>query len=258
MALHVALYAAVYAWPWTWSTAYCKWRWCCPSPPCCNTTASAARPPPEHRHEVAILPLYPARLFSSATSSGAPEKFPVTHPSLVRYRDKGGEATWTTTSSTRCTGATTPPALLYAQGLCRSRHLAKDLVQEAFCRAWLFAAGRCPQLSRLAVRVLRNLLIDHQRRQKHLSADDPRRSRPTTPPRESVLLHREDAAALCRALERLPDADRELLTLHCFARPDGGGLADTLHMTPYRGAPAAIVPGRHGCGRIWRRMAMDF
>ena len=29
------------------------------------------------------------------------------------------------------------PALLYAQSLCRSRHLAEDLVQEAFCRAWL-------------------------------------------------------------------------------------------------------------------------
>ena len=29
------------------------------------------------------------------------------------------------------------PALLYAQSLCRSRHLAEDMVQEAFCRAWL-------------------------------------------------------------------------------------------------------------------------
>ena len=28
-------------------------------------------------------------------------------------------------------------ALLYAQGLCRGRPLAEDMVQEAFCRAWL-------------------------------------------------------------------------------------------------------------------------
>lgn len=47
-----------------------------------------------------------------------------------------------------------------------------------------------------------------------------------------MLLQREDAAALYRALERLPDADRELLTLHCFARLTAAELADTLHMTP--------------------------
>ena len=29
------------------------------------------------------------------------------------------------------------PALLYAQSLCRGRHLAEDMVQEAFYRAWL-------------------------------------------------------------------------------------------------------------------------
>ena len=71
----------------------------------------------------------------------------------------------------------------------------------------------------------------HQRRQKHLSADDPPEQADTHTP-ESVLLHREDAAALYRAMERLDAADRELLTLHCFARLTAAELADTLHMTP--------------------------
>ena len=115
------------------------------------------------------------------------------------------------------------PALLYAQGLCRSRHLAEDMVQEAFCRAWLSLPDDVPSFRGWLFRVLRNLLIDHQRRQKHLSADDPPEQPDHTTP-ESVLLHREDAAALYRALE--------LLTLHCFARLTAAELADTLHMTP--------------------------
>lgn len=65
------------------------------------------------------------------------------------------------------------PALLYAQGLCRSRHLAEDMVQEAFCRAWLSLPDEVTSFRGWLFRVLRNLLIDHQRRQKHLSADDP-------------------------------------------------------------------------------------
>ena len=111
------------------------------------------------------------------------------------------------------------PALLYAQSLCRSRHLAEDMVQEAFCRAWLSLPDDVASFRGWLFRVLRNLLIDHQRRQKHLSADDP--------PEQA-----DTHTALYRALERLPDADRELLTLHCFARLTAAELADTLHMTP--------------------------
>lgn len=123
------------------------------------------------------------------------------------------------------------PALLYAQGLCRSRHLAEDMVQEAFCRAWLSLPNDVTSFRGWLFRVLRNLLIDHQRRQKHLTADDPPEQADTHTP-ESALLQREDAAALYRALERLNAADRELLTLHCFARLTASELAEALHATP--------------------------
>lgn len=76
------------------------------------------------------------------------------------------------------------PALLYAQGLCRSRHLAEDMVQEAFCRAWLSLPDEVTSFRGWLFRVLRNLLIDHQRRQKHLSATT-RRSRRTPTPRRA-------------------------------------------------------------------------
>ena len=63
-------------------------------------------------------------------------------------------------------------ALLYAQGLCRSRPLAEDMVQEAFCRAWLSLPDHVVSFRSWLFRVLRNLIIDHLRRQKHLSDED--------------------------------------------------------------------------------------
>ena len=104
-------------------------------------------------------------------------------------------------------------ALLYAQGLCRSRPLAEDMVQEAFCRAWLALPDGVVSFRSWLFRVLRNLIIDHLRRQKHLSDEDvPETADAATP--ESVLLQREDAAALYRAMERLGAGDREVLTLY--------------------------------------------
>ena len=64
-------------------------------------------------------------------------------------------------------------ALLYARSLCRSRHLAEDMVQEAFCRAWLSLPDDVVSFRSWLFRVLRNLIIDHQRRQKFLSDEEP-------------------------------------------------------------------------------------
>ena len=78
-------------------------------------------------------------------------------------------------------------ALLYAQGLCRSRPLAEDMVQEAFCRAWLALPDGVVSFRSWLFRVLQNLIIDHLRRQKHLSDEDvPETADAATP--ESVLL----------------------------------------------------------------------
>ena len=80
-------------------------------------------------------------------------------------------------------------------------------------------------------RCRRNLIIDHLRRQKHLSDEDvPETADAATP--ESVLLQREDAAALYRAMERLGAGDREVLTLYCFAHLSGAELAAALGVTP--------------------------
>ena len=142
------------------------------------------------------------------------------------------------------------PALLYAQSLCRSCHLAEDMVQEAFYRAWLSLPEDVVSFRSWLFRVLRNLIIDHQRRQKHL-ADVPLPDTidETTP--ENLLLKREDAAALYRAMEALPESDRELLTLYCFARLSAAELAEALRVTP------AVIRQRLRRARIRLRQKME-
>lgn len=140
-------------------------------------------------------------------------------------------------------------ALLYAQGLCRSRHLAEDMVQEAFCRAWLTLGDDTPSFRAWLFRVLRNLIIDHLRRQKRISDDPPPETADTATP-ESTLLQREDTAALYRAMQALPDGDRELLTLRFFARLTAPELAAALNVTP-----AVIRQRLHRArGRLRREM----
>ena len=52
-------------------------------------------------------------------------------------------------------------ALLYAQGLCRSRPLAEDMVQEAFCRAWLALPDGVVSFRSWMFRVLRLISFAH-------------------------------------------------------------------------------------------------
>lgn len=141
-------------------------------------------------------------------------------------------------------------ALLYARSLCRSQHLAEDMVQEAFCRAWLSLPDHVVSFRSWLFRVLRNLIIDHQRRQKFLSDEEPPDSPNETTP-ENVLLKQENAAALCRAMDALPAADRELLTLYYFARLTSGELAEALCVTP------AVVRQRLRRARVRLRQQME-
>ena len=142
------------------------------------------------------------------------------------------------------------PALLYAQSLCRGRHLAEDMVQEAFYRAWLSLPDDVVSFRSWLFRVLRNLIIDHQRRQKHLADVPPPDTIDETTP-ENLLLKREDAAALYRAMEALAESDRELLTLYCFARLTGAELAEAMGVSP------AVIRQRLRRARVRLRQKME-
>lgn len=123
------------------------------------------------------------------------------------------------------------PALLYARTLCHSSAMAEDMVQEAFYRAWLALPENVVSFRGWLFRVLCNLIIDQQRQRKHLTDDAPPDTADDATP-ESILLQREDAAALYRAMAALDADERELLTLYFFARLTAPELGELLHATP--------------------------
>lgn len=107
----------------------------------------------------------------------------------------------------------------FAISLCRSRELADDLVQAACERAILGADSFAPdsRFDAWMFRILRNLWIDHLRRQKTAGPhDDIDEARDVSVPSGEAATHaRMDLAAVITALQKLPDEQREVLVLVC-------------------------------------------
>ncbi|WP_075289318.1 RNA polymerase sigma factor [Pararhizobium arenae] len=107
----------------------------------------------------------------------------------------------------------------FAISLCRSRELADDLVQAACERAILAADSFAPdsRFDAWMFRILRNLWIDHLRRQKtagpHQELDEARDL--VVPSGESAAHARMDLAFVLDALQKLPEEQREVLVLVC-------------------------------------------
>ena len=122
-------------------------------------------------------------------------------------------------------------ALLYVLSLCRDRALAEELVHDAFVKACLSLPDDAPSFPFWLMKVCRNLWYDHARRRKFLSDEPvPERIDAATP--ETLLLQKEESAALWRAIHQLDAADRELLILHYFAARPVAELAALLGLTP--------------------------
>lgn len=122
-------------------------------------------------------------------------------------------------------------ALLYVLSLCRDRALAEEIVHDAFVKAYLSLPDDAPSFPFWLMKVCRNLWYDHARRQKFLSSDPPPEGADTATP-ETLLLQKEDAAALWQAIAKLEGTDRELLVLHYFAARPLGELAALLGLSP--------------------------
>jgi RNA polymerase sigma-70 factor (ECF subfamily) len=109
------------------------------------------------------------------------------------------------------------PLLLYASRLLRDPHGAQDVVQEAFLR--LLAAERAavaPRLPGWLYAVVRNLAFDRMRRERWMERPDSAvldaRPGAAGDPAERAAA-RDQAAAALRALESLPEKQREALRL---------------------------------------------
>ncbi len=108
------------------------------------------------------------------------------------------------------------PLLLYAERLLRDPHGAQDVVQEAFLRL-LTAEGATAgiRLPGWLYAVVRNLAFDRLRRERWMERSDSpaldARTGTDDPPARAAL--GEQAAAALRALESLPEKQREALRL---------------------------------------------
>lgn len=107
----------------------------------------------------------------------------------------------------------------FAISLCRSRELADDLVQTACERAILAADSFAPdsRFDAWMFRILRNLWIDHLRRQKTAGPhDDIDEALDVSVPSGEAATHaRMDLAGVTAALQKLPAEQREVLVLVC-------------------------------------------
>jgi RNA polymerase sigma-70 factor, ECF subfamily len=109
---------------------------------------------------------------------------------------------------------------VYATGirLLRDVHLAEELVQDAFTRVWQRAASFDPERASFATwlyRITRNRAVDLDRRRqvRPLSAGEDRlRTIPGGPEPEASV----DGWDVSRALTRIPEEHREVLTLAYF------------------------------------------
>ena len=108
-------------------------------------------------------------------------------------------------------------AIRYCIALCGNEHLAQDIVADAFVKAYLTVSDQIPSFRYWLLRVCKNLWYDHLRKQKHvadqeLPADF---SDGNTP--ELAYLKNEQMQHLWKTIGKLPQTDRELLTLYYFS-----------------------------------------
>ena len=130
------------------------------------------------------------------------------------------------------------PILNYLFRLGRNRALAEDLLQEAFLRVWKAAAGWEPtaKVSTWIFRIAHNLYLNEaaRRREKALEgADEPTHDDPS-----ADLRRKELQAAVKKAVDALPEGEREVLLLSEF---DGFKYAEIAEVL---GIPVGTVKSR--------------
>jgi RNA polymerase sigma-70 factor (ECF subfamily) len=136
-----------------------------------------------------------------------------------------------------------------ARAVCRDDGCAEDAVQEAFLTVWRNSGSYRPErgsVSAWLLTMVRYRAIDLARRNgshKHRRASEEQLATLSGPadPSEEVI-RRDDAARLRASLEKLPDAQQEVITLAFFGRLSHVEIATQL------GLPPGTVKGRMRLG----------
>lgn len=107
----------------------------------------------------------------------------------------------------------------YLRSLCRNHHLAEDLTQETFYRAYLYLEDcREDKIKPWLFRVAYNAFIDHTRKARRsiTTEADYFQALPHPETTEDVLLRQEHMEEIALSVEGLPAAQRHALLLHDF------------------------------------------
>lgn len=108
-------------------------------------------------------------------------------------------------------------ALLYCTALCGQEELAKDLVADAFVKAYLSLPDHIPSFRYWLLRVCKNLWIDHLRKYSREVSAEPLQYLPGDCSPETSYLRNERSRFLWKTIAALPPSDREILILHYFS-----------------------------------------
>ena len=109
------------------------------------------------------------------------------------------------------------PALLYTTALCADAELAKDIVADAFVKAYIALPNETSSFQYWLFRVCKNLWIDHLRKQPALLSEEQLLHLTNHQTPETRYLQEERYRCLWSGIRALPAADREIVTLHYFS-----------------------------------------
>jgi len=108
-------------------------------------------------------------------------------------------------------------ALLYTTAICSDTELAKDIVADAFVKAYITLPQEIPSFQYWLLRVCKNLWIDYiRKRPEQLSEEQLFKIADHETP-ESLYLKGERYRCLWKGIHSLTPVDREIVTLHYFS-----------------------------------------
>lgn len=108
-------------------------------------------------------------------------------------------------------------ALLYTTALCADPELAKDIVADAFVKAYITLPREIPSFQFWLLRVCKNLWIDHLRKRPALLSEEHLLNIADHRTPESIYLQNERYRCLWKSINTLSATDREIVTLHYFS-----------------------------------------